>query len=103
MAVSLLDHCYSMDVVKTMLNYAPHHIHHYNNMNRNLHLAIHAEQKYFVGHHYYQNYLWDQESLQTCKDRPSRQKSGLFYQDAIFHFCKPFQRFQELTLTGTIS
>merc|ERR1712038_1756737 len=54
-----------MDVVKTILDYAPHDMDDYNNQNRNIHLALDAQQKSFVAHHYYQNFLWEKISGQN--------------------------------------
>ena len=63
----MLDHCDSMRDVKTILDYSPQDILDPNNDNRNWHLALHAHQKSFVGHHYYQNFLWEKGGLQIIE------------------------------------
>ena len=59
LATSVLDHCDSLRNVRIILDYSPQDILDANNDNRNWHLALLAHQKSFVGHHYYQHFLWE--------------------------------------------
>ena len=59
LATSMLDHCDSLRDVRVILDYSPQDIDNANNDNRNWHLALHAHQKSFVAHHYYQHFLWE--------------------------------------------
>ena len=94
----MLDHCDSMRDVKTILDYSPQNIFDPNNDNRNWHLALHAHQKSFVGHHYYQNFLWEKGGLQIIEEV----KENHFYIFINFNFDKflnlPLVHWTELPL-----